>query len=269
MSDKLPISVFIIAKNEADRIHRAILSVNGWADEVIVIDSGSTDDTMELSEKLGAKVVFHTWNGYGPQKVFGESLCKNDWVLNIDADEEITPELAVSIQGLFRDNSPNSHLLTPEYIAYRLTIKILFHLEKEPPAFAPSNNPVRLYNKNYCGFKNSIVHDSVAVKKGTPIGKLHGIVLHRCFRDLEHWVGKINFYSTLQAEDFIKNGRKPSIVRIVTEPVLSFFKAYFLRRYFLYGIDGFIGSFLYSYARLLRLAKARELLKRNVDNGRG
>ena len=90
MTDKLPLSVFIIAVNEADRIALTINSVRDWADEVIVIDSGSTDDTVAVAESHGARVVFNEWNGYGPQKVFGETLCRNDWLLNLDADEEVT-----------------------------------------------------------------------------------------------------------------------------------------------------------------------------------
>ncbi|MBC8523144.1 glycosyltransferase family 2 protein, partial [PVC group bacterium] len=101
MTPRLPISVFIIAKNEADRIPLAIASVIDWVDEVIVIDSGSDDETVSVSESLGARVIFNEWEGYGPQKVFGETLCNNDWLLNIDADEEITPSLRNEIERVF------------------------------------------------------------------------------------------------------------------------------------------------------------------------
>src|SRR4030042_3183310 len=104
--EKLPISVFIIAKNEADRISVAILAVRDWVDEVIVIDSGSSDDTVAVSVSLGARVVFNEWRGYGPQKVFGESLCSNEWLLNLDADEEISPQLGTEIRALFGQGEP-------------------------------------------------------------------------------------------------------------------------------------------------------------------
>ena len=258
MTIKLPISVFIIAKNEADRIDKPIKSVSEWVDEVIVIDSGSDDDTVKVSEALGARVVFNAWKGYGPQKIFGESLCTHDWLLNLDADEEVTPQLATSIKKIFAEG-------VPKHQAYTLTRKLLFRFETKPPLLAPGDKPVRLYHKDYAGFKDSTVHDSVLVREGS-IGALDGIIVHRCFRGLEHWVNKINFYSTMQAEDFVKKGRRPSRIRIIFEPALSFLKALFLRRYVLYGIDGFIGSFLYAYARLLRLAKARELLKEKKFN---
>jgi glycosyltransferase involved in cell wall biosynthesis len=93
----LPVSVFIITRDEEERLHFAINSVKGWVDEVLVIDSGSTDKTCEIAEKLGAKVTYNEWKGYGQQKIFGENLCRNKWVLNIDADEEITDEVKNNI----------------------------------------------------------------------------------------------------------------------------------------------------------------------------
>ena len=104
MSSKLPISVFIITKNEEDRVARAIKSVIDWVDEVLVIDSGSTDNTVELAKTLGAKTSFHEWHGYGIQKRHGESLCKNDWIFNVDADEEVLPSLRDAITQLFKEN---------------------------------------------------------------------------------------------------------------------------------------------------------------------
>ncbi len=250
--DKLPISVFIIAQDEADRIDKPIISTRDWVDEIIVIDSGSKDNTIPLSKELGATTLYNEWNGYGAQKIFGEKQCKNEWLLNLDADEEITQEMADSIKELFKNGEP-------KHSAYKLRRVLLFKHEDKPPPLAPGDKPIRLYRKDSAGFKDSTVHDSVVVNKGT-IGMAKGVILHRCFRDLEHWCKKINFYSSMQAKDFIKNGRKPSNIRILFEPLLSFLKAYILRRYFLYGIDGFIGSFLYAYARMLRMSKARELM---------
>ena len=101
---KPPISVFIITKNEADRIIPIINAIKDIADEILVIDSGSTDKTVEIASGLGAKVVYNQWVGYGPQKVFGENLCHNNWILNIDADEEVSEELALEIKHLFFEN---------------------------------------------------------------------------------------------------------------------------------------------------------------------
>lgn len=254
MTDRYPISVFIIAKNEADRIGYTINSVIDWVDEVHVIDSGSEDGTLELSRKLGANAVFNEWPGYGPQKNYGESLCRNDWLINLDADEEITPELKGQIQALFEGGEP-------ERKAYSFTRKLLHFAEADPDAFTHIDEPVRLYHKDYAGFKDSTVHDSVAYKRddaGEP-GRLGGLLLHRCFRSYKHMVDKINFYSSMQAEDMLQKKRRPSALRIVLEPVFSFLKAYFIRRYFLRGINGYIESINYAFARTLRLAKTRAL----------
>ena len=101
-----PISAFIIALNEADRIGKAIAGLREWVDEVVVIDSGSSDETVALSAGLGARVLHNPWPGYGRQKRFGEASCRNQWVLNVDADERVTPELADEIVRLFRHGRP-------------------------------------------------------------------------------------------------------------------------------------------------------------------
>lgn len=252
---KYPISVFIIAKNEEERIGITIKSVSDWVDEIIVIDSGSQDKTVEIAQELGAKVVFNEWPGYGQQKIFGEALCHNDWVLNLDADEEISPPLKHHILKLFDDG-------TPDCSAYRIYWKMLFRIEEQaPPPFAPGSSCIRLYNKQYAGFRDSAVHDSVVVHSGKT-GKLKGFIYHRCFKHLDQWTEKVNFYSSMQAKDLFTKGRNPSILRILGEPFFAFFKAYIIRRYFIYGVDGFVGSFIYAYARLIRLAKARELFYR-------
>ncbi len=254
MTDKIPVSVFIIAKNEADRIGYTIRSVVDWVDEVYVIDSGSEDDTMKLSREMGAHAVFNEWPGYGPQKNYGESLCRNDWLLNLDADEEVTPELRQQMEALFAGGNE------PPLKAYGVTRKLM-HFIEETGTYGMTDYPIRLYHKDHAGFKSSTVHDSVAPK--TPEGEksetLSGVLRHRCFRSYKHMVDKINFYSTMQAEDMFRKGRKPKTLRIVTEPFTTFLKAYFIRRYIARGVTGFLESVIYAFARTLRLAKARAL----------
>lgn len=259
MSDKLPISVFIIAKDEEERLPKAIASVKDWVYEIIVIDSGSTDKTVEIASSMGAVVIFNKFEGFGQQKIFGEQRCKNDWILNIDADEEISVELKDEITQLFKTGKQG------KYAAYKMKWEMVFFAQKNPPMFGVGSNFVRLYNKQKAGFNNSAVHDSVIVKQGENLGQLSNIVYHRCFKSMKHWADKINHYTTLQAEDFVSKGRKLSKIRIIFEPLFAFFKSYFLRRYFFYGIDGFNASLMYAYSKTLRLAKIKELndLKKN------
>lgn len=251
MTTRPPISVFIIARDEADRIGLTIDSVKDWVDEVIVIDSGSQDETVAVSESLGARVVFNAWRGYGPQKVFGEGLCRNDWVLNLDADEEISPELGEEIRALFQRGQPAE-------VACTLPILPLYPFQETGHRWTAFHHPVRLYRKQFAGFKDSPVHDSVVVHEGG-VGHLKGMVIHRSFRSLSHHVDKANFASTARAQDLFQKGRNPSGLSLLIIPFLAFFKSYFLRREFVNGIDGIVISHMYAFQRFIRLAKAREL----------
>lgn len=255
---KLPISVFIIAKNEEDRIMQPILSVRDWVDEVIVIDSGSTDKTVDMALRLGAKVLHNDWRGYVEQKIFGEKQCKNNWILNIDADEEVSNELAEEIQLLFAGIEPTTK-------AFKANIVILHRFDLKPHLFAPRNNAIRLYHKDYASFDTgniTLCHDAVNPKEGKmeahEVGQLKKYILHRSIRSISHAIEKANFYSTEQAKDLFNKNRNPTVIRIVCEPFFWFIKAYFFRRYFLYGLNGFIDSIIFSFARFIRLAKARE-----------
>lgn len=248
---RLPISVFIIAKNEADRIGLTIRSVNEWADEVIVVDSGSQDDTVAVSESLGARVVFNPWRGYGPQKVFSEGLCRNDWLLNLDADEEVSPELAAEIRDLFVRGEP-------PHAAYTLPILPLYPFQETGHRWTAFHHPVRLYRRSRAGFKDSAVHDSVVVREGS-VGHLKGMVIHRSFRSLTHHVDKANEVSSLRAKDLFDKGRNPSALSLLLVPLFAFLKSYVLRREFVNGIDGIVVSHMYAFQRFIRLAKAREL----------
>lgn len=253
------ISAFIIAKNEEQRIARAIASLKSVADEIIVIDSGSSDNTVKIAENLGAKVVFNEWPGYVEQKIFGENLCKHEWILNIDADEELTEALQEEIKTIFKSK------LEVEYKAYRMDVVIMHRSDSYPRIMAPRNCCVRLYNKEYASFANvsrSTTHDAVLLnpgyeKKGN-IYTLNAPALHYSGTSIEQLVTKANFYSGEQANDIVTSGRKISNFRIITEFFLWFFKAFFIRRYFVFGFDGFVDSMIFAFARFLRLAKARE-----------
>jgi glycosyltransferase involved in cell wall biosynthesis len=251
MTQKIPISVFIIAQNEADRIPPAIRSVIDWVDEVIVIDGGSEDDTVEVSENLGARVEYKKWEGYGPQKAYGESLCRNQWILNVDADEEITDSLRDEIIALFTDG-------TPRYSAYKLPILPLYGFQSKGHAWTAHCKPVRLFDKNVCCFKSGFVHDSVIVPKDVDVGTFRGVVNHKSFRSLVHHVDKVNSHSTMQAEVLKESGRRTNFLTMFILPFFAFWKSYLLRREFVNGIDGVLTSHMYAFQRFIRYAKLRE-----------
>ncbi len=259
---KPPISVFIIAKNEADRIVEVINAVKEIADEILVIDSGSEDKTCEVSNEAGAKVMYNKWQGYGQQKIFGENQCRNKWILNIDADEEVSKELCAEIINIFSQKNYEN------FYGFRIKIVNKFRFEKKPKKFAYFYNQLRLYNKDYAGFKNSAVHDSVELKEGgnEKIGQLKNIIYHQSFRSFSHWIEKINSYSQMQAQDSFKKGKKPSLLKVFLTPTFAFLKAFFVRRYFIYGFNGLVYSYLFAFSRFAKAIKTRELFQAQKSN---
>lgn len=254
------ISTFIITKNEEARIARAINSVKNITDEVIVVDNESTDDTVHIAKTLGAKVIVKPWLGYVGQKSFAESMCVNDWVLNIDADEELSQELQDEIEYIFASHNQD------RYLAYQIKLLIMYRGDQKSRMFAPLNKCIRLYNKKFASFANTInstTHDSVVFNKDVDfIGKiylLNGIAYHYSGTSIEQLVNKANFYSSEQAKDLVKQGKKFSNFRLATEMIWWFLKAFFIRRYFVFGFDGFVDSIIFAFARFLRLAKLRDL----------
>lgn len=253
----IPISVSIIVKNEGDRIAQIIRAVKNIADEIIVVDSGSQDDTCQIAMREGAKVMYNEWKGYGQQKIFAENQCRNNWVFNIDADEEVSPQLAQEIKEIF------SKKIAPETAGFRVKIVNKFRFETKPKKSAYFYNQFRLYNKNLAGFRDSAVHDSVILRDGVAakILQLQNIIYHQSFKSFSHWIEKINSYSQMQASDAWQKGKKTNGLKILFVFPFAFLKAYFVRKYFLYGLDGFIYSFLFAFSRFAKNIKIRELNK--------
>ncbi len=260
------LSAFIITKNEERLISKAILSLRDIADEVIIVDSGSTDKTVEIAKDLGAKVYFNEWSGYVKQKSFAESLCKNDWVINIDADEELSQELRDEIDHIFQSSNQDS------YLAYRINFVIMHRKDSTARYLAPANKFIRIYNRKFASFANTLQYttrDSVRFNKDVDSQKkiydLNGIAYHRSGTSIEQLVAKANFYSGQQAVDMVNAGRTVSNLRVAFELPLCFLKAYFKRRYFIFGFDGFVDSLIFAFARFLRMAKTRELQNKDDE----
>lgn len=253
-----PISVFIITKNEADRIGNVIKMAAKIADEIIVIDSGSVDETVKISSALGAKVIFNAWNGYGAQKIFGELQCRNKWILNLDADEELSAQLCDEITRVFADK------IADAVAGFKIKIVNKFPFEQRPKKLAYYYNQIRLYNIDFAGFKNSTVHDSVVLKSPhqQQILQLNNIVYHQSFRSYSHWLDKINSYSSMQAQDAFEKNKCPSVVKVFLTPTLAFLKAYFVRRYFIYGVNGIIYSYIFAFSRFVKMIKIREMYRK-------
>lgn len=240
------LSCCIIAQDEGDRIESCILAVKDIVDEVVVVDSGSKDDTVAKCEALGAKVVFHKWDGYGPQKRFAEDCASNDWILNLDADELVTPELAREISALMQ--APAG--LLP---AYRFKQVTVYPGKQRPRLWADYHNYVRLYDRRRVRFRESRVHDTVDTKD-FPVGQLQGVAFHFSWRSIDHVRRKLESYTDLQAKE-LKKSRASVLARLPIEYPVLFFRYYVLRRNITGGLTGIRITHEIARARTRRLLK--------------
>ena len=254
---KIPVSVYIIAQDEEHRIARAIGSVVSWADEVIVVDSGSSDDTVEVARSAGAKVLHRDWTGYGPQKRYAESQCANSWVLNLDADEEVTPALAVEMQQAV-DSAPENQA------AFLVRITDVLPEERTPAWFAYSYNVLRLYNREFGQMSTHDYQDRVELTSGLT-SALQGRILHRSFVSWEETIRKFNFYTTQVATARVSASKLPTTIRLWLEFPASFLKVWLLRRMIFRGTMGMAMSVSVAYLNLLRLLKTREAAAERSD----
>jgi glycosyltransferase involved in cell wall biosynthesis len=242
------LSVTIITLNEAEHIGAAIGSV-AWADEVIVVDSRSTDGTPDIARAKGARVVVRDWPGYVEQKNFAASIASNDWILSLDADERISPQLADEIRRLLDQG--------PDRAAYRAP-RVTFHLGRwiRTTDFYPDYQ-ARLYDRTRARWQGRYVHESVTADG--PVGYLRADIEHYSFRDLRDQVDRLNHYTTLSARQMHENGRRSGPWHVLVQPPAAFLRNYVLRRGFLDGTPGLLISLVNSYGVFLKFAKLWEL----------
>jgi glycosyltransferase involved in cell wall biosynthesis len=243
----VPVSVFIITRNEEVRLGRTLDALQ-WADQIIVADSGSTDRTVEIAKAAGADVHHREWTGYGPQKVFAEGLCRHDWVLNVDADEVVTPDLATEISNIAASDA------TPA--GYRVRILNIYPGDEAPRLWSEDYNVVRFYHRGVAGYRDHPLFDRVDLSG--PEKQLTAPIHHHPLISLEHFVEKENIYSSFTAETARNRPRWQLLLRLPFEMPLQFIKFYVLRRHFTGGWKGFMFALTAAFARTLRIAKMLE-----------
>lgn len=223
----IDLSVVIITKNEEKFIADAIKS-SLFADEVLVLDSGSIDNTCKIAKDLGAKVHFHEWLGFGAQKNKAVELAKNDWVFVLDSDERISDELKEEISKILSNHSNDGYFVARLNNFFGKNIKTC--------GLYPDYS-IRLFNRTKAKFNEVSVHESVQLK--TNVGYLKNHMIHLAYENIEEFIQKQNRYSSL-------NHKKKSIFRAIINPYWTFFKLYILKRGFLDGWHGFIIAKLYA-----------------------
>jgi glycosyltransferase involved in cell wall biosynthesis len=233
----------IVTYNEADRVERAIRSVAGLVDETLVVDAGSTDETAALCERLGARVVYQPWGGFGPQKRFAEEAASSDWILSLDADEWLTEELRAELAAIFAAPLPPTR-------CFRARVRVVYPRREAPAPFAHYHKYIRLYNRTTARYRDSLTHDTVVPTDD--VVQLNGDILHKSYRDFAHIITKTVGYYRMQREEGIEPSHVGSL-RMFTELPYQFFKYYFLRRHIFGGADGFAYATALSIGRWARI----------------
>ncbi|MBD1401017.1 glycosyltransferase family 2 protein [Pelovirga terrestris] len=238
------LSIVLITKNEADKLDACLESVS-WADEIVVFDSGSTDNTLEIARRFTDRVYEEQiWPGFGPQRQRAQEKATCDWIMMIDADEVVTPDLQEEIQHAVALNDQSKVYAVP-----RLTWAFGAYIRHS--GWYP-DYVVRLYPKHLATYDDAMVHEKVVFGENMQVVKLRGNLLHFTFRDLEQWINKTARYSAAWAEEKYRQGKHSTIFDAVSHAAVYFIKAFFIRKGFLDGRAGFVLAVLGAYSRFIK-----------------
>ena len=244
------LSVAIITLNAAAQLAACLESVR-WADDIVVVDSGSSDGTQALAERYGARVIQQDWLGFGPQKQFAVEAARHDWVLCLDADERVTPALQAAIEiGL------NSASTADGIHAYRFPRcnrflgRYLKHGEGYP------DWSLRLFDRRHARWSDDAVHEKVICDG--PVGSLQADLLHDSAESLSSYLGKQNRYTSLAADMALAAGKRSSFGRVALSPLVRFVKFYIVRQGFRDGLPGFVHIAIGCFNSMIKYAKMLE-----------
>jgi len=245
------LSVVVITLNEEDRIRETLTSV-AWADEIVVVDAGSEDKTVALAREFTDHVMIHAWQGFAAQKNFGIEQATGDWILSLDADEQVEPALREEIVAV---------LQAPEACdGYRIARRNIMWGRFIRHGRLYPDWQLRLFRRGRGRFLERAVHESIVVDG--KVGRLGAPLLHQSYRDVSDFLRRADRYSTLAAEEWARTARPFRATRLVTAPFARFVSMYVLHRGFLDGWRGFLLAILYAYYVFIRSAKIWEKMKR-------
>jgi len=242
------LTVTVITHNESANIAAALESVR-WADEIVVVDSESTDDTITTARRFTDRVVVRPWPGYVAQKNFAAEQASHDWILSIDADERVSAPLAQEIRTLMNGS--------PTVVGYRIP-RVSFHFGRwiRSTDWYPDYQ-LRLYDRRRARWAGRYVHESV--RADGPVGQLAGELQHYPYRDVSHHLQTMDRYTTLAARQMFEDGRRAGWIDILVLPRLAFVRNYILRGGFRDGMPGLVISAMNAYYVGLKFAKLWEL----------
>lgn len=243
------LAVLVLTLNEAENIVDCLNSVN-FADEIVVIDSGSTDETCAMATRMRAKVVVHPMTeGFGPQRNFALSQTQADWVLFLDADERITPELAQEIQQVVQGQRQAAY----EILRQNVVFGKMIHYGGHGPDWS-----LRLYPRTAIQWEG-VVHESAKVT--LPIERCRHSMLHYTYTSWDKYFTKFNHYTTLMAEKNLASGKRARLIDVIFRPIIGFIKMFFFKRGFLDGKLGFILAVLHAFYTFTKYIKLEHLIQ--------
>jgi glycosyltransferase involved in cell wall biosynthesis len=242
------ISATLITNNEEVNIEEALQSL-AWADEIVVVDSGSTDATVEICRRYTDRIFKRAWTGFVDQKNYAVERASHDWIISLDADERISPELAREIEQL--------RLAGLRHAGYRIP-RVAFFMGRwiRHGDWYPDHQ-LRFFDRRRGRWQGGRVHESVQVE-GRP-GNLRGEIQHYTYRSLSDYLRRLETYSALAAQDYRQRGKKASLPKLVGNPCLTFLKAYLLKRGFLDGAPGLMVAIMGAVSVFFKYAKLHEL----------
>jgi glycosyltransferase involved in cell wall biosynthesis len=244
------LSVIIPSRNEEHNLGACIASAQGLADEIIVADNGSTDGTLEIARQAGCRIIEREFIGYANFKNWAIPHAAHEWVLILDADERVTPELANEIRDLLCGS--------PECDAYRLRRIDVFLGQPTPHCGSADHGITRLIRRDVCRYKERRVHEEIE-SAGLRVGALRGRLLHFTAPNLAHWARKQLHYAILGGEEQFAAGKRSSYCHLLTHAPLRFFQLYFLRGGFRDGVTGVLVCMMAAFYTFLKDARLWEL----------
>lgn len=247
------ISAFVVCKNEEKKIEKCLNSVS-WCDEIIVVDSHSTDNTLELCKKYTDKIYIRDWPGFRLQKQFGLDQCTSEWVINLDADEVVSEGLKNEI--IKKINSPKTY--EKNVTGFQLS-RVVFYMNRwwRKGGWYPEYR-LRLVKRDKTVWGGDEPHEHAIIKEGK-IEKLKGELEHYTYGDIFHHLQTLNNFSNISANVLYKKGKTAKFYNVAINPIMRFIKFYFLKRGFLEGFPGFVVAVIESYYVFLKYIKLWEL----------
>ena len=248
---KHQISAVIITYNCGDILKKTLQAIE-WCDEILIIDSGSTDQTLDICRQFQCNIYSHPFEGYGKQKKYAVQLAKNDWILSIDGDEVVSPLLKDEIEELFSNENVNEQ-------GFFLPITLVF-LGK---IFGYGNENktlhLRLFNRKFGNFNESAVHEGIVLEGSTKALKQE--ILHYSYLNVHHYFEKFNKYTSYFVIDASQKGKRANVFKIIIRLPIDFMKYYLLKKNFLNGYAGFVWSVFSAYYTFVKYVKLIEYQK--------